>query len=89
MSSEMVKAFLSKSLRCRVHRGDAVFFSIRAAGLMKLDLGRFQCNKGITDTDVEAADSALILIGPEHPIPEVWITNLCLGSCFFRSIPTA
>lgn len=52
-------------------KGDPVFYPVRAAGLVPLDVSRLHCHQGIAQPYVETAHSASVLVSPQHPVPEI------------------
>jgi hypothetical protein len=50
-------------------------FGVRAACLMPLDVGRIKPDRDVAYPNVEAAESAPVLVRREHSRPEGWVTR--------------
>ena len=66
---------------------DSVFLGVRPAGLVPLDMGRFQSNKCMSHPNIESTHCTLMLIGANDPVAEIRIP-FPLFRCFEFQIQT-
>ena len=67
-----------KELVMQRTQGQAVGFDVRPTDVMPLDVRGLQPSRRMSDAQVEAADTAPVLVGTQHPLAKSWVTSAAL-----------